>query len=82
MYKEAEEGLIVQGTRCRTWIPRGTSKLANQSVYYISGSIYHWFVVFPGKISCSICCQSHHIWKTKAPNNKKQREADILAPAW
>ena len=50
---------------------RGTSKPANQSVYYISGSIYHWFALFPGKISCSICGQSHHIWKTKAPNNSK-----------
>ena len=28
--------------------------------------------MFPGKISCSICCQSHHIWKTIAPNNKKR----------
>lgn len=51
--------------------PRGISKPANQNVYYISGSISHWFVLFPGKISCSICCQSHHIWKTKAPNNSK-----------
>ena len=50
---------------------RGTSKPANQSVYYISGSIYHWFVLFPGKISCSILLSITPYLENKSAKQQK-----------